>query len=388
MGEATAKVNHPICRKISCHTMQGHLICRKTKNQPPLANYKNHHKGPQTNFKGWIVTNKIIDSQLPPWSALDEKTWKSILLGNGFSINIWQRFCYESLFAIAKSNNIQPSLNNSSIALFEKLASSNFEEILRVLFHAHLVDEQLGSPQGTSIEALYKSTKNALAAAVNYSHVPHGFKGLITINHSFRSFSNIFTTNYDLIPYWAILLEDTWRFKDLFWGNGNTFDPENTSVHGNKCVISYLHGAIHLVELPNGKTKKLTANGLDSLTSLFEVAHPEKFPLFISEGSSDKKLSRIMRNEYLRFSFEKLKSTDGGIVTLGHSLHQDYDQHIIDALRDSNIQYIAVGVWPHQETEKILLFKSRILAGMIGKSVYFFDSTTHPLGSTALKYEA
>jgi hypothetical protein len=34
---------------------------------------------------------------------------------------------------------------------------------------------------------------------------------------------NIFTTNYDLIPYWATMHEDVWRFRDMFWGEGNTF---------------------------------------------------------------------------------------------------------------------------------------------------------------------
>jgi hypothetical protein len=34
---------------------------------------------------------------------------------------------------------------------------------------------------------------------------------------------DIFTTNYDLIPYWAIMHKDVWRFRDMFWGEGNTF---------------------------------------------------------------------------------------------------------------------------------------------------------------------
>jgi hypothetical protein len=334
------------------------------------------------------VPDQKIDNHLLNWSDINGESWKSLLLGNGFSINVWHRFGYSSLFEIAKGTDVQTPLDDSSVGLFEKLNSSNFEDVLRVLFHARLVDEQLGSPQGASIEALYKRTKNALAAAVNYSHVPHGFSGLSAINHSFRTFGNIFTTNYDLIPYWAIMLEDTWRFRDLFWGEGNTFDPKNTSVYANSCVISYLHGAIHLVELPDGTTKKLTANGLDSLTTLFDLAHPEHFPLFISEGSSERKLSRIKRNDYLRFSFEKLQSIDGGMIVLGHSLHKDYDQHLIDALRNSELKAIAVGIWPHQATDQILLFKSRVLADMIGKNVCFFNSTTHPLGSAELKHEA
>ncbi|MDW5444453.1 DUF4917 family protein [Polaromonas sp. SM01] len=329
-----------------------------------------------------------IDSQLIPWSEIAGELWQSLLLGNGFSMNIWPKFGYKSLYEVAKSDEVEPSLDANSTALFERLGSNNFEDVLRVLFHARLVDVQLDSPQQAQIDALYNSTKNALAAAVNYSHVPHGFNSLTAINISFRSFRNIFTTNYDLIPYWAIMQEEVGRFKDLFWGKGNTFDPSNTEVNADRCVISYLHGAIHLVELPDGKTKKLTANGINSLAELFDLDHPEYFPLFISEGSSERKLSRIKRNDYLRFSFEKLQSIDGNIVVIGHSLHKDYDQHLLNALRDGNVTSIAIGVWPLQGPEEILLFKSRVLAEIKGKNIYFFDSTTHPLGNSGLKHEA
>lgn len=329
-----------------------------------------------------------LDHHLLPWEEIHGEAWKALLLGNGFSINIWQKFQYKSLFDVAKSADIEPALDANSVILFTKLSSSNFEDVLRVLYHARLVDEQLGSPQQASIDALYTNTKNGLAAAVNFSHVPHGFEGLAAINSAFRSFSNVFTTNYDLIPYWAIMQSETWRFKDLFWGDENTFDPGNTEVNADRCVISYLHGAIHLVELPGGKTKKLVANASNSLSELFDLAHPEYFPLFISEGSSEKKLSRIKRNDYLRFSFEKFQSADGNLVVLGHSLNKDYDQHLIDALRDGSFSSIAIGVWPHQTPEQILLFKSRIIAEVRNKKVYFFDSTTHPLGSVELRHEA
>lgn len=329
-----------------------------------------------------------ISSSLRTWSEFENQKWNSLLLGNGFSMNIWRKFDYPSLFEVAKSEHIQPSLDVNSIALFDRLNSNNFEDALKVLFHARLVDDLLNSPQQAEIDDLYTSTKNALAAAVNYSHAPHGFEGLTAINKAFRNYQNVFTTNYDLIPYWAIMQENLWRFKDLFWAgeDKDTFDPNDTAVSADKCILSYLHGAIHLVELPDGKTKKLKANGTN-LADLFDLAHPEYFPLFISEGSSDRKLSRIKQNDYLRFSFEKLQSLDGNLVVIGHSLHKDYDQHIVDALRDGNLESIAIGVWPEQEPAQIRLFKSRIHAEIDGKTVYFFDSTTHPLGNPKLRHD-
>lgn len=327
-----------------------------------------------------------IDPHLVAWQEIVDDSWKSLLLGNGFSINIWPKFDYRSLFEVAKNEAINSQLNANSIALFGRLKSTNFEDVLRVLFHARLVDEQLNSPQKAAIDALYTNTKNALSAAVNYSHVPTRFDGLLTINRAFRAFQNIFTTNYDLIPYWAIMQEDTWRFRDLFWGEDTTFNPRNTEVYADRTVISYLHGAIHLVELPDGTTKKLTANGLNTLADLFDLNRPEYFPLIISEGSAERKLSRIKRNDYLRFSFEKFQSSEGNMVVIGHSLHKEYDQHLLDTLRDGELNSIAIGVWPDQQPEQIMLFKSRIHSEIKGKKVYFFDSKTHPLGKPELRH--
>lgn len=331
----------------------------------------------------------MLENQLNPhlikWQELEPKGWQSLLLGNGFSINIWNRFAYNSLFNVAVSGDVEPVLDPT---LFEKLNTSNFEDVLRALYHARMVDEQLKSPQRKEIEAIYSRTKKSLAAAVNFAHVPHGITALPSINNAFRCFSRIYTTNYDLLPYWAIMHSEIWRFKDLFWGQNNTFDPKNTFVNAYKCALYYLHGAIHLVELPDGTSKKLVGNGLVTLTELFDLEHPEYFPLFISEGTSEGKLSRIKRNDYLRFAFEKLQTEEGNLVVLGHSLNKDYDQHLTDALCRSDLLSIAVGVWPHQPEEQILVFKSHILAELAGKQVYFFDSTTHPLGAPQLRHEA
>lgn len=329
-----------------------------------------------------------IDENLVEWDELSSQDWKSLLIGNGFSINVWSKFGYGTLYDLAKSTDVDAPLSDKEIALFDHLGSSNFEDVLRILYHAKIVDEQLGSPQKADIDQLYVNTKNALASAVNFAHIAPNLIDAQKINNELRPYKNVFSTNYDLIPYWSIMNEDTWRFKDYFWGDGGCFDITDTDVPADRTKIHYLHGAIHLVELPSGKTKKLTANGLHSLSDLFDLNHPEQFPLFISEGSTEGKLSRIKRNDYLRFCYEKLGRIDGGLVVLGHSLHKDYDQHIIDAINDSKISRVAIGVWPHQSKEDIVSFKARLAKELGTKELYFFNSETHPLGETGLNVPA
>jgi hypothetical protein len=328
-----------------------------------------------------------IDENLIEWDEISDSQWKNLLLGNGFSINIWSKFGYGTLFELAKSEDVELPLSEGGKALFEHLESSNFEDVLRILYHAKLVDEQLGNPQENDIDSLYTNTKNALASAVNFAHVPPNISDTETINILLRSFKNVFTTNYDLIPYWSIMEADIWRFKDYFWSENSCFDISDTDVSADRTKIHYLHGAIHLVERSDGRTQKLTANGLESLSDLFDLSHPEKFPLFISEGSSDWKLSRIKRNDYLRFCYEKLCKISGGLVVIGHSLHKDYDQHIIDAINESSVSHIAIAVWPHLSSEDIISFKARLSQDIKNKDLYFYNSESHPLGCVELNID-
>lgn len=325
-----------------------------------------------------------IDGSLVEWDELSELGLRNLLLGNGFSINIWSRFGYGTLFEIAQRKDIDHQLTAQTLALFEHVGSANFEDVLKILYHAQLVDEQLGNPQGAEITALYKSTKNALGSAVNFAHIPPELANVTEINAMLKDYNNVFTTNYDLIPYWAIMNSDTSKFKDYFWGEDGCFDSSDTAVSPNKTKLHYLHGAVHLVELPNGKTKKLTTNGLNRLSELFDLDHPEQFPLFITEGCSKWKLSRIKQSDYLRFCYENLASSRNGLVIIGHSLHKDYDQHIIDAILHSHSSKVAIGVWPHQNENEIIALKSRLAVALKGKELYFFNSESHPLASAGL----
>ena len=333
------------------------------------------------------MVDVAVDGRLSEWDEIDDGSWKSLLLGNGFSINIWNRFGYNSLYEEAQKPQVDTNLTEQSRALFERLNTTNFEDILRILYHAKLVDEQLQGPQVEQIDALYTNVKNSLAAAVHYSHVVEGFHSLRRINDALQSYRSIFSTNYDLVPYWAIMNKDTGRFRDLFWSADGLFDLNNTSVFGKATVIHYLHGALHLVEDSKGKTMKLTAREGERLSSLFDLDHPELFPLFIAEGSSETKLARIRKNDYLRFCYQKLVGNKEGVVVLGHSLHKDYDQHIIEALNESPCEKISVSVWPHQDAEDIIALKSRLHQELKGKSLFFFNSETHPLGLPDLRVQ-
>ncbi len=80
---------------------------------------------------------RVITGRLRPWSAVDDETWRSLLLGNGMSIAIWPNFAYNSLLDKA-------GLSPDDRRLFRALGTSNFESVLSGLRFAQLVCRQEG----------------------------------------------------------------------------------------------------------------------------------------------------------------------------------------------------------------------------------------------------
>lgn len=327
--------------------------------------------------------SKFVDAKLMKWSELSDLSWGDLLLGNGFSINIHNGFRYDKLKDVACLDVVDVPLSLASKSLFKKYDTANFEDILRAIYHALNVNSCLELGVGEELVRCYNNVRNALASAVNYSHVPEGMSVADLIKSRFGGFKRIFTTNYDLIPYWSINSPGAGNFKDFMWGD--KFNASEAKIiWGSPTCIYFLHGGLHLVEDQNGFTMKRKSQGFGSLRELFNLSSSEWFPLMITEGHWQKKLAKIKRNEYLSFCFSAFSESNNSLLVLGHSLHADYDKHIVDAVAQSPRQHIAISVWPGLEEDEIISFKARINESVSGytKFIYYFDSTTHPLTSS------
>src|SRR5689334_23385142 len=60
--------------------------------------------------------------------------------------------------------------------------------------------------------------------------------------------------------YWSIMSEDTPKFKDYFWTNPGYFSIRDTKIFDEGKRILYLHGALHLVTLPDRKSTRLNSS--------------------------------------------------------------------------------------------------------------------------------
>ena len=328
-----------------------------------------------------VVDDDAFDADLPAFADLPDGAWPTLLLGNGYSINLWSRYRYDTLRGEA-------SLTREADYVFDDLDTTNFEEVLEAIHHAHVVLAAVGEDTEPADE-LYVEVRDALFETVRDLHVEWDRIPPTThtaIAEALAEFRKVFTTNYDLTAYWAAVRElESFRIADLFWGRGHTFNPDRTEVWTGWTGLYFVHGAIHLWQDDEGDCGKWThADGGNLLTVARRYAPgSSRRPLFVSEGTWKAKMRAVRRSAYLSHCYEELEGDDSRTIVLGHSL-SDWDRHIVRALRAGAPRDIAVAVYPHQAATDIVQFKAMVTGALEPHTVHFFDSETHPLGDPAL----
>ncbi|HEX9402087.1 MAG TPA: DUF4917 family protein [Anaeromyxobacter sp.] len=275
---------------------------------------------------------------------------KHILLGNGFSIACDSVFKYGRLYDAAVGAGLSPRAQK----VFEYLGTSNFEGVMRLLDDAHWVAETYGLLTGPSqmLEDV-EIVKATLVDAVANSHLEHTGKVPDAKKAAALKFlspyHNVFTTNYDLLAYWV----NMHRREGPLWGDGfrgDDDDPETPYVVfserlGNDRGLYFLHGALHLYTTGGELRKHTWSRTGTPLTHLIKAGLANKeYPMFVAEGSPEKKIEQIQRNGYLWYALHKFSKIEGPLVVFGLSLG-DSDGHIAHAVADnSKLPVMLVGL--------------------------------------------
>jgi hypothetical protein len=323
------------------------------------------------------------DGKLLSWEAIRSKDWTGILLGNGASIAVWDRFSYPTLLDVASGPAIKHPLSKKDLRLFETLDTRQFELVLFALGLARKVNG-IFQLKTRPLKKAYDLIKRALIEAVHSVHIRWAdtpVEVLMKIHDELRKYKFVFSTNYDLITYWAIMAHEGAGFTDYFFSGA--FDPGNTEVWDEAVTrVLYLHGGLHLYRRQTGGTLKRRASGMN-LLDVFGQPYYDADPLFVAEGASADKLSVITGSDYLTFAFNTFGNHSGPLVVFGHSLGQT-DKHIIDVMQRWGKREIAISLLPN-DRENLRRAQASLIEKLPGAQLYFFDATTHPLGSKDLK---
>ncbi len=321
-------------------------------------------------------------------SAYDKK---NLLLGNGFSIAcVPSIFTYTSLFQQADFSAM-PEVRE----VFENLKTKDFEEVIRSLEYSSLVlpAYKKDIPQTiTLIEEHAKQLKELLIKTIAQNHPPRPnaiderkYRACVHfLNNFLEKDGVIYSLNYDLLLYWTLMFgknegllitEPNDGFgKDVDFDDGEASFSDyviwqgDSNAHGQN--IHYLHGALHIFEKGPFVEKFTWSNtGVPLIDQAREALNENRFPLFVYEGDSNKKLSRITHSGYLYHSYKSFsvrmklgnpksrgKKTTSCLFIYGLSFSEN-DSHIVKKITNGWVNHLFISLYgdPGSETNKAII---------------------------------
>lgn len=287
------------------------------------------------------------------WEDIADQFTDTLLLGNGASIALDNCFSYRSLLDHAQR---QAWITADVQAVFQHFGSTDFELVMRMLWHTFHVNRALGMPEKRTQQA-YLDIRQALIHTVRETHIDFQ-----SISHHLDAaqrfmgrYSRVLSLNYDLIVYWAMLEGNTTRggrwFKDCwvsgdFDGDWGRFaDPIDTS---DTTLVFYPHGNLVFATHPTGGETKLAVNAaagslLERIIAAWE--DEDYLPLFVSEGESAQKEASIARNGYLTSVYNDVLVDIGPSVAVYGWGMAENDEHILRRLCGRRVGRMAVSIY-------------------------------------------
>jgi hypothetical protein len=281
----------------------------------------------------------------------------NVLLGNGFS-RAWKDgiFNYSTLRSKA---GFEGGWSNTVKKVFDRLETDDFESVIRALKQSsELVKVYDGDNEvAKKMEVDSEWVKNLLGETIANSHpdCPTEVKNeeYMCCKKFLKNFAKIFTLNYDLLLYWAILPKDrsiTLNFCDGFTNpedGGKGYVEWKSQERQN---VFYLHGALHIYE-EQGAVRKRTQwdTGIKLKQQIVSALKEDKFPLIVADGLAYGKMEKIQRTSYLHHGHEALRNVEGVLITFGWKMGE-CDAHILSALEKGKVSQIYVGLYGNPET--------------------------------------
>ena len=354
---------------------------------------------------------------------------RHLLLGNGFSIALFpDRFRYGSLLGAADFSRY-PEARKA----FDQLGTTDFEVVIKALRDAvallPLYSAETDAP--TRMQEHAEALKELLIQAIAGRHperpadiTEKQYRACRTFLAHFvgesRDFKrlggkdrrgNIYTLNYDLLLYWTLLHDQV-----VDWNAGNplaslveqteplehddgfrapeddpaaayvTWEAEGGADSQN---IHFLHGGLHLYDEGPELQKKCweRSGGIPLVDQIRAALDAGKFPLFVSEGDSRGKLTRIRHSGYLQRSLKSFAGMcrnpgiGGSLFIFGHSLAPN-DEHALRHIEKGKIAQVYVSIYgdPDSDYNRLIIRRAQRMA--IARNdrnpltITFFDSAS------------
>lgn len=319
---------------------------------------------------------------------------RQLLLGNGFSIALKPDiFTYASLY-----ENADFSLIPYAPQIFEALDTKDFEKIIRLLSDmARIISAYTDADPrlADSLRSDATQIKSILVNTIASRHPdrPHDITSeqYASCRQFLRNFEHYYTLNYDVLLYWTMMQSDVDRWTpnhdDGFRSPEDDREAPYVSWQShNSSNVHYLHGALHLFDAGHEITKYTwVRTDIPIIDQIRQALDEEKYPIFVSEGTSASKQQKILHNAYLHKALRSLSNISGSVFVFGHSL-ADNDDHIFrEIVRNTKIKSLFISLHgdSRSDTNTRIQQKTNLLATQrVGRSprkpleVYFYDANS------------
>jgi hypothetical protein len=314
-----------------------------------------------------------------------------VLLGNGFS-----RACRDEIFAYGALFDRADfrALSAQARMAFNALGTTDFEVVMRALRNAAQLTD-LYADANTDIATRFRADANGLREVLaNAIAQSHPSRPSDISDDEYRAcrmflsnFDRIYTLNYYLLLYWAVMheeLEPELRADDGFrtpaGGEAEyvTWEVENTDQQN----IFYLHGAMHIYDAGT-ELKKFTwiNTGVPLIDQIRSALAGNLYPLIVAEGHGDDKLNKINHSNYLSRAYRSFQAIGGSLFIYGHSMAEN-DEHITRLIGRGKVRQLMVGVHGNLQGEHNQRMTQRANAMYNVRTernpleIYFFDSAS------------
>jgi hypothetical protein len=188
------------------------------------------------------------------------------------------------------------------------------------------------------------------------------------------------------------MIDDRSDFTDGFGENDYSI-YEGYVVYKNKydMDVYYLHGGLHIFDTGSEIIKKTySKTGIKLIDQIKDNLERSIYPIFISEGNSKQKLTKILHNSYLNHCYKSLRFITGDLVILGTQLKKN-DSHILDAIMESKVTNIFVGVSKIGDAEYIKNMVGqhnlKVKEKKYKKNIFMYDYRSIDIWGKKIKYK-
>jgi hypothetical protein len=182
---------------------------------------------------------------------------------------------------------------------------------------------------------------------------------------------------------------------DGFRKDVDNFDAEYVEWQGEGASntsqnVHYLHGALHLFDAGHQLQKYTWKNtGKPLVEQANEALIRNSFPLFVAEGTSSSKLSKIMHNAYLHHNLKSFASVcqskaraGKALFVYGHSFDSN-DAHVLNKIGYGKIDHLFVSLYgdPDNVSNSQIRANVEAIAGLRGQhsvqlEITYFDAAS------------